>query len=222
MSAPLLEVRDLGLGLKSPPLLTGVSWSLSEGERLIVSGPSGAGKSVMLRALVGLLPATGEVRLGGRETTALPPTEVRGRMVWVPQTAPRLPGTVRENITAVRLLTGVKERVAPWKETLESAAALGIAELMDTPADRISGGEAQRMGLLRALQLRPEILLLDEPTSALDPAAGRVVEEMIIGWSGQEPGRGVVWVAHDRDQASRVGTCFLRVEGGTAVREAAP
>ena len=204
-----------GLGVSAPGrgvLLRGVDLHVPEGGCLVLQGPSGTGKSLLCRALVDLWPLdAGVVHLRGVATRAIRPPELRSRMIYVPQTPPRTVGTVRDNLERTRDFAATRARARPWTEVLALADRLGIARVLDTPADRISGGEAQRMGLCRAAQLDPEVLLLDEPTAALDPATTTEVEAWLAEWRLAGP-RGVVWVAHDRAQASRVGTSVVGVE----------
>ena len=199
-SGPLLEVRSLSVTLEGKTLLDGVSLVLSPGDCLLVRGHSGRGKSLLLRAIVGLVPATGDVLVGGAPIDS--PAAMRARVTWIPQTPPRLPGTLRDNLLAVRDHAAVRARVEPLETTLGRVEALGLTHVLDRPADQLSGGEAQRLGLVRALQLQPDVVLLDEPTSALDPDSRAAV---VAHLDAYRDGRALVWVAHS-DAADALAT----------------
>ena len=181
------------------------NWRVSEGGCLVVSGPSGVGKSVMLRAVADLVPRAGQVLLGGVDTRQIPATELRARMIHVAQVPARMAGSVRANLEVVRTLSRVATRLMPWATVETYSDTLGIQPLLDKPMAQLSGGEAQRVGLLRALQCQPDVLLLDEPTASLDPAHVSIVETLLTQWR-ETGGRAVVWVAHSPEQADRVGT----------------
>ena len=87
--------------------------------------------------------------------------------------------------------------------------------LLEQDADKLSGGEAQRMGLVRAMQINPTVLLLDEPTSALDGETAIEIEALLTRWVA-DGDRALVWVAHDPGQAERIASAVLRVADGTA------
>ena len=96
---------------------------------------------------------------------------------------------------------------------LELMERVGVdAAALGRPVSRLSTGERQRLALIRALLLGPEVLLLDEPTAALDPASTLAVEALIA--ECLESGVGVIWVSHDTDQASRMATRVLSIAGG--------
>ncbi|MFT5431193.1 MAG: ABC-type iron transport system FetAB ATPase subunit, partial [Myxococcota bacterium] len=109
MTTPLLQLTDVRVDADERGIIAGVSWSLFGGDRVAVRGPSGSGKSLMLRAVVGLVKSSGAVHLNGADVSGLDPASFRRQVVYVPQLAPRLPGTVRDNLTAIRGLREVRE-----------------------------------------------------------------------------------------------------------------
>jgi tungstate transport system ATP-binding protein len=143
-------------------------------------GPNGAGKSTLLEALAGLLPlSAGQVEFHGRVLGRdLPHLEYRRRMAAVFQEPLLLHGTVWQNVTIGLKLRGIdgKEQAARAGAWLER---LGIAHVADRAAHSLSGGEAQRASLARALVLEPELLFLDEPFASLDaPTRSRLAFEL--------------------------------------------
>lgn len=192
-------------------LLDDVSFILQQSEILAVVGPNGAGKSSLLRLLNRLdEPTGGQILFQGRDYRELPPQQLRRRIGMVMQRAFLFPGTVAENIAFAPTQLGVALAPAVIEELLfqvglEGYSARGVANL--------SGGEAQRVAILRALASNPELLLLDEPTSALDEASRSAVESVLTSLIKQR-NLTCIWVTHDSDQAKRLATKVLRLEGG--------
>ena len=194
----MFEVQDLvrpGLG----PL----SFALGEGECLAVSGPSGGGKTLLLRALADLDPNRGAVTLEGTDRAHVAAPAWRRQVTYVATE----PGWWAETVA---------RHFADWTESYELARRLGLpAACGDWPIERLSTGERQRLGLVRALVRGPRVLLLDEPTSGLDGAATEAVEALVVEFLGR--GGAAVWVTHDANQAKRVASRKLHIEGGQVV-----
>ncbi|WP_350448967.1 ABC transporter ATP-binding protein [Paracidobacterium acidisoli] len=192
-------------------LLHDVSFSLSRGEVLAVVGPSGAGKSTLLRLLNRLdEPTSGAVRLDGEDYRQISPLDLRRRVGMVMQRAYLFPGTVAENIAYGPAQHG--KNLPP--ETLASMLArVGLEEYGSRNALTLSGGEAQRVAILRALANDPELLLLDEPTSALDEAARSGVERLLESLI-RERHLACVWVTHSTDQARAMADRVLVLAAG--------
>ena len=200
--APMLQVRDLRTSILRP-----ASFSLSAGEALAVRGPSGAGKTLLLRAVADLDPNDGVVTLDGRDRSTIAGPEWRRLVGYVPAE----PGWWADT---------VGEHFGEWTAALAFARDLGFPEAAQAwPITRLSTGERLRLALVRALMMRPKVLLLDEPTAALDVASVAAVEALIN--ARRRTGLGVLWVTHDAEQAKRVAHRLLVVESGL-VREEAP
>jgi tungstate transport system ATP-binding protein len=174
------------------------------GQVLAVIGPNGAGKSTLLRVM-GLLetPAAGSLRFQGERVTPADGLSIRRRMASVFQDPLLIDATVRDNVRLGLRFRGVDgedsgPRVTQWLEQL------GVAHLAARQARTLSGGEAQRTALARALVLQPELLLLDEPFSALDqPTREGLIEDMtrVLRRSRTT----TVLVTHDRGEARALG-----------------
>ena len=189
-----------------------------DGDVLALIGPNGAGKSTLLRVM-GMLqrPENGDVLFRGQNALNGNSLELRRRVATVFQEPLLLNATVHQNAALGLKLRGIgraeiDRRLDPWLQRL------GIAHLAARSARTLSGGEAQRTSLARALVLEPELLLLDEPFSALDPASRRALLcdfQRIV----KETGITTVFVTHDRDEAftlaNRVGVldqgCLLQI-----------
>lgn len=211
---PLLESVHLSREAPLRPgffLLRDVSFKLDRGEVLAVAGPSGAGKSTLLRLLNRLdEPTAGMIRLGGQDTRRMPPRELRTRMGMVMQRAYLFPGTVAENLAFGPAQRGEALAV---EQTDAMLAAVGLEGYARRDALTLSGGEAQRVAILRALANHPEVLLLDEPTSALDAAARDSVETALESLIESQH-LTCVWVTHSEAQARKVATHVLALEAG--------
>ena len=183
------------------PALRGVDLSVAAGEMVAITGPSGSGKSTLLHALCGVLrPDEGEVRLGDEVVTAMSEdarSRLRRTRVGVlfqfGQLIDEL--TLAENV-ALPLILERRKRA----EALETAQAwltrVGVADLAGELPGEVSGGQAQRAALARALVTNPGVLFADEPTGALDSRAGEAMMELITDVAAEE-GLTVVLVTHD-------------------------
>ena len=209
MAPPVLEMEGVSLERGGRPVLRGVNLAVPEDGVTVLLGPSGSGKSSLLRCFNRLeAPEAGVVRFRGRDVSAIDPLALRRQVGMVFQRPTPFPGTVRENLRVADPAAGE----AAMGEALERA---GLAPaFLDRRADDLSGGEAQRMCLARALAAGPEVLLLDEPTSSLDEASRELVER--TGRRLADGGVPLVWVTHDLAQAERIADRMVLVEAGRA------
>jgi osmoprotectant transport system ATP-binding protein len=179
-----------------------IDLTVAAGQTLALIGPSGAGKSTVLRLMLGLLrPDQGEVRLGG---IPLDPDDdaLRRRYGYVVQGGGLFPHlTAAQNAALVaRHLRWERRRIAERLEELAALARLP-ADVWDRFPGELSGGQAQRVSLVRALFLDPELLLLDEPLAALDPITRAELQEDLRE-AFQDLRKTVVIVTHDLSEAA--------------------
>jgi iron complex transport system ATP-binding protein len=198
----VIGVEDLSVRLGGRPVLHGVTFHARPGEFCALCGPNGAGKTTLLRALAGLLP---------------PGTPQPRQVAYVEQGARAAWGlTVEEVVRLGRLPHGDQGR-----EPVERAMALcGVAALRDRRVDRVSGGQARRAMLARALATEPDALLLDEPTSDLDPRAAHEIMALLAAQA--RAGRAVVAVLHQPDLALRHAGRMVVLREGRVAADASP
>jgi tungstate transport system ATP-binding protein len=204
MSGALLEARGVRVSKKGRIILDVERFGVGPGEIVAVLGPNGAGKSTLVQVL-GLLerPAAGEVVFRGRAVARREEGAIRNRLACVFQTPLLLDTTVRDNVEL-----GLRVRGVPPRDRGRRAEAwcarLGISDLAARRARTLSGGEAQRVNLARALVLEPEVLLLDEPLAALD-APTRHAMQGELGALIRGAAMAAVLVTHHRREALALG-----------------
>lgn len=211
----VLTTEHLSRTVGEMTLVYDISVEVRAGEVLAVVGASGAGKSSFLRLMNRLdEPTAGTVRLGGVDYHQIPPRDLRRRVGMVTQRAFLFSGTVRQNVGFGPRQRGEELSEARAEELLARVGLFGYA---DRDVANLSGGEAQRVSLARALANSPLVLLLDEPTSALDDEAKSQVERL-IGEIIRDAGLTCVMVTHDYAQAARMATRVMLLQRGRAIK----
>lgn len=177
-------------------MLRGLDLQVPESGITAVVGPSGSGKSTLTRLCNRLIdPSRGVVRLRGRDLRDLDVLELRRSVGMVFQRPTMFAGTVRENLAA----TSIADR----RQHVRVLGQVGLApRILTQEARTLSGGEAQRVCLARALLMRPKILVADEPTASLDEPATRQLEGLARAIAAG--GVPVLWVTHDLAQFARL------------------
>jgi putative ABC transport system ATP-binding protein len=199
--ANLIEARDVVKSYGQTPALRGASVAASPGEILAIMGPSGSGKSTLLHCLAGIFaPDLGEVWFDGQRLDTLGEVErtklrrtAFGFVFQFGQLVPEL--TTADNVALPLLLNRTPRRVA--YTTAETwLGRLGVADKTANRTGELSGGEAQRVAVARALALAPRVIFADEPTGSLDSLTGEKVMDLLTGLA-REAGTTVVLVTHD-------------------------
>lgn len=186
---------------------------IAPGEILGLVGPSGAGKSTLLRLLNFLeSPTGGQIAYKDQPLNGDVPMAVRRQVTTVFQRPVLLRSSVRANVAYGLGLRG--ERVNGRVD--EMLARVGLAELANAAATKLSGGEMQRVALARALVVSPAVLLLDEPTANLDPYNVGLIEQ-IVAENNRERGTTVIIVTHNVFQAKRVAKRVGLMLGGRVI-----
>lgn len=206
-TTPLFEFDHVSVRRGDVLILDDVNVDIADAGITVVVGPSGSGKSTLLRCCNRLEPISdGTLRYRGTDITELDPLPHRRRVAMVFQRPTTFPGTVLDNLRAVA--TDLTRAAAV--ELLDRAALDG--SLVDQQADSLSGGEAQRLAIARALTTEPEVILADEPTSALDATSTKRLEH--LARSLADEGFPMVMVTHDLHQVDRLADHVIEVHEG--------
>jgi len=206
ISVDHLTVRVGGFALED------VGFDVPTGQYAVLMGRTGAGKTTLLEALCGLKAvASGTIRLNGRDVTKLKPAE-RG-IGYVPQDRALFQTmTVREHL-GFALAIRKAGREAIRQSVAELSRLLGIEYLLDRRPPGLSGGEAQRVALGRALSARPGVLCLDEPLSALDDETRREMYELLEHVQ-QSTSVTILHVTHNLDEADQLADRIFHLRNG--------
>jgi len=197
----LLQARRLELSFGRSLVLHDVDFTIERGEVVAVMGPSGSGKSTLLHCLAGLLaPDAGEVHMDGERIDTLSErrrSTIRlSRMGFVFQFGDLIPElTIVENVELPLRLTGTGRRAARAR-AVDILSRLEIEQVADRRVNEVSGGQAQRAAVARALIHEPAVVFADEPTGSLDTLAGELVLEALVG-AAREQKTAVVLVTHE-------------------------
>ena len=194
-----------------------VSLEVPTGQTLVLVGSSGSGKTTLLRMVNRMVtPTSGRVFVDDTDVSTVPVVQLRRSIGYVLQAVGLLPHrTVADNIATVPLLTGT-----PKKKARSDARALlervGLEpDLAGRYPSQLSGGQAQRVGVARALANDPELLLMDEPFGAVDPIVREDLQEEMVRLQS-ELGKTILFVTHDVEEAFRIGdTVVVMSTGGT-------
>ncbi len=183
----------------------------ADGRATALVGPNGAGKSTLLRLIAGLeRPSAGTVRIGASGVER--PSDASALVSYAFQRAVFVAGSVRQNLDLALKLRGL-DASAREARIVEAASACGIGDLLDRNANRLSGGEAQRASLARALSLKAPVTLLDEPLSGLDGPGRRQLLHDLPALLRQFASTTIV-VTHDRDEALRLASELVVLVAG--------
>jgi len=197
-SSILLQLKKVGWQTGGTQILNNICFNLNAGEFKLITGQSGCGKSTLLKIVASLIsPSTGEILFEGKEVATLKPEAYRQQVSYCAQTPVLFGDTVYDNLI---FPWQIRDKRPQADAFLEELARFELPEtILKKSIHELSGGEKQRISLIRNLQFLPKILLLDEITSALDEANKRNVNELIHHYV-REKNIAVLWVTHDKDE----------------------
>ena len=211
----IFELDNLGLVSPEKMILEGISLSIKEGEHLTITGPSGSGKSSLLKLLAALVsPSSGQLFYQGQDMGDLDPVAYRREVSYCFQQPVLFGQTVRDNVAfpfEIRQIPFDQERV------LTALARLNLGpEFLEKPIKDLSGGEKQRVALVRNLLFEPKVLLLDEVSSGLDEKT-KILLRTFLKDLHQE-GVTLIEVTHDQ-QEIEAAERLVTIVGGRLAHE---
>jgi len=200
-----------------------LSFEIKKGECFVLLGPSGCGKSTTLKMINRMVePDTGEIFVEGQNIRTAKPEELRRKIGYVIQNIGLFPHlTVWENVATV-------PRLLKWKEAQIKKRVEELLDLVGLPQHyakkyprELSGGEAQRVGVARALAADPPVILMDEPFGAVDPLNRQRLQDEFSNWQ-KKLKKTVVFVTHDVEEAVKLADRILVLKDGKKVQEGTP
>lgn len=219
----MISIRHVTKSFGNKAAIDDFSLDIAAGEHVVLLGPSGSGKTTLLRMINGLVkPSSGAVLINGRDIAEQPGNELRRQIGYVLQHNSLFPHyTVEENIGLVpALLQWSDQAIRQRTKELMNKLGLPLKYLSKSPVE-LSGGEAQRVNLARALAADAPILLMDEPFSSLDTITKRAIREEFTQLDEFQK-KTVVMISHDIREAFELGTTICMVNEGRLVQKGTP
>ncbi|MES2811067.1 MAG: ATP-binding cassette domain-containing protein [Bacteroidota bacterium] len=223
-SAPVIEIKNVFKSFGSNDVLKGINITVNEGEELVILGRSGSGKSVAIKCLVGLVTADkGQIKIFGTDITNSNNVElnkIRVRIGFLFQNGALYDSmSVRQNL-AFTLKHHDKNIAddAVEEQINEALENVGLIEAIDKMPSELSGGMRKRIGLARALIIKPEIMLYDEPTSGLDTITSREITELMMSIQEKSKTTSII-ITHDMASAKLAGKRIMILKDGVIEAE---
>ena len=220
----MIRIRNLKKDFGDNHVLRGIDYDIQKGQKIVLVGPSGCGKSTFLRC-INLLetPTDGEIWLDDVKVNdpATDINKVRRRMGMVFQRFNLFQNlTIMDNITLAPVKLGILTRDEAKEKALSLLRRVNLEDKADAYPHSLSGGMQQRIAIVRALEMNPEVMLFDEPTSALDPEM--VGEVLAVMKQLAEEGMTMVVVTHEMAFAREIASRVLFIDEGVIKEEGAP
>lgn len=207
----LIEFIDVSFESGNDKILDHISFIAENRDYISIVGPSGSGKTTLLKLCNHLIsPTCGTILYNNRDLNEYEPTELRRKIIYCSQTPCLFPDTVMDNIKFPFQIRGLKtdmEKISKIFSMFKMST-----DYLSKRVNVLSGGEKQRIALIRALLFKPEILLLDEVTSALDPENRQIVESIIASMNKEDTV--IFWVTHSPEQSRKFANKLLFMEAG--------
>ena len=220
----MIEYKHVALRYTEKDILKDVNLRIENGEFMVLVGPSGSGKTTMIKMVNRLLePTDGNIYMDGKRIKDYDERELRLSTGYVLQAIALFPNlTVAENIALIPEMKGwSKEQIASKTEELLDKVGLPAAEYAKRMPSELSGGEQQRIGIVRAIIGEPKILLMDEPFSALDAISRKQLQALTKDLH-KEFGMTTIFVTHDTDEALKLGDRIAVLQDGEIRQVADP
>jgi osmoprotectant transport system ATP-binding protein len=206
------------------PAVNSVSLTVPQGEICVFIGPSGCGKTTLMRLINRLIPLTsGSICVDGKDIMTLNPIELRRHIGYVIQQVGLFPHmTVRDNIATVpKLLGWTKAKIDERVDELLDLVNLDPKEFRDRYPRQLSGGQAQRIGVARAMAANPTTMLMDEPFGAIDPINREVLQDEFLRIQAKLK-KTIIFVTHDINEAIKMGQRVVLLQDGQLVQAGLP
>ena len=221
---PMIEFENVSKWYGSFQVLTDVSLSVAQGEKIVVCGPSGSGKSTLIRCVNALEPyQKGKITVGGVHLTEDLKTihQVRAQVGMVFQSFNLFPHlTILDNLTLAPMHVRKTAKAEAEEKAMAQLQRVRIAEQAQKYPGQLSGGQQQRVAIARALCMEPQVLLFDEPTSALDPEMVKEVLDVMVSLAQQ--GTTMICVTHEMGFAREVADRVVFMDAGQIVEQNTP
>jgi len=219
-----IEFRHVKKDFNGQNVIPDLNLTVAQGELFVLVGTSGSGKTTSLKMINRLEPLTsGEILVNGTDTKTVPLRELRWDMGYVLQQIALFPTmTVAQNIAVIPEMKGTSRKVINQTiDDLLTEVGLDPAVYRDRMPDELSGGEQQRIGILRAIASKPATVLMDEPFSALDPLSRQQLQDLVLSLH-QRYQNTIVFVTHDMNEALKLGDRIGIMRHGDLLQVATP
>lgn len=211
MSDHQLEISNISFKTDNQSILESISFSVEKGERVTITGPSGGGKSTLLKIIGNIInPTEGKVMFYGEDIQETDPLHYRQKVSYFFQNASLFDQTVRDNLSFPYDIRDEEFNEEKARDMLERVSL--SRSYLDKPVNELSGGEKQRVALIRNMMYLPEVLLLDEVTSSLD-AENKEIIHGILDTLNKESGLTTLSVTHDENEISQADRVITIIDG---------
>ncbi|MDP3790858.1 MAG: ABC transporter ATP-binding protein [Candidatus Omnitrophota bacterium] len=222
----MIEIINVSKTFGGHKVLDNLNLNVRDGETTVIIGRSGCGKSVLLKHIIGLLkPDSGNILIDGKNTTRMDEkelNEIRMKFGMLFQGAALFDSlTIFENVgfSMLEHTNATKQEVA--KRVKECLALVGLKDIEDKKPAELSGGMKKRVGLARAILVRPQIILYDEPTTGLDPIMGDSINDLIVQLHARFKMTSIA-VTHDMTSAYKIADRITMLYNGKIIADGTP
>lgn len=213
----ILRLEGVGFKTDDVVILNNIDLRIAAGEFKLITGPSGCGKSTLLKIIASLLsPTSGEIFFNDKDIATLSPEHYRQQVSYCAQTPALFDDSVYDNLV---FPWQIRNKQPDPKALVADLERFGLADnTLEKSINELSGGEKQRVSLIRNLQFLPQVLLLDEITSALDESNKQNVNEIIHRYA-TERGMAILWVTHDQNEIAHADEVITLQPAGGKMQE---
>jgi osmoprotectant transport system ATP-binding protein len=219
-----IEFQHVQKDFNGQTVIPDLNLTIDQGELFVLVGTSGSGKTTSLKMINCLEPLTaGKILVNGTDTTTIPVRSLRWQMGYVLQQIALFPTmTVAQNIAVIPEMKGTaKKEINQTIAELLAEVGLDPKEYRDRMPSELSGGEQQRIGILRAIAAQPDIVLMDEPFSALDPISRQQLQDLVLRLHARYHNT-IVFVTHDMNEALKLGDRIGVMQHGQLIQVDTP